>query len=81
MHLKLSLTMTLRITTPTGITFEGEINCLQFTSATGLMEFLPGHAPMIAEVKAGVITANDKEVECGNGVVRIENDKIEVVCE
>ena len=36
---------------------------------------------MIAEVKAGVITANDKEVECGNGVVRIENDKIEVVCE
>lgn len=81
MHLKLSLTMTLRITTPTGITFEGEINRLQFTSATGLMEFLPGHAPMIAEVKAGVITANDKEVECGNGVVRIENDKIEVVCE
>lgn len=73
--------MRLKITTPTGITFEGEVKRFQFPSATGLMEFLPGHAPMIAAMKAGVIVTDNGEMECGNGVVRIENDNIEVVCE
>lgn len=73
--------MKLQIITPTGISFEGEVERFQFPSATGLMEFLPGHAPMIAEVKAGVITTDGGTIECGSGVVKIENDKITVVCE
>lgn len=45
------------------------------------MEFLPGHAPMIAELKEGSIHTESEEMACGAGVVRIENDEISVVCE
>ena len=73
--------MKLTIITPTGTQFEGNVERFQFTSATGMMEFLPDHAPMIAEIKAGSIHTEKKELECGAGVVRIENDEITVVCE
>jgi F-type H+-transporting ATPase subunit epsilon len=73
--------MHLQIITPTGTTYEGEVERLQFPSTTGLMEFLPGHAPMIAEVKEGTIHTEDDEMDCGAGVVKIENDEITVVCE
>lgn len=73
--------MHLQIITPTGTTYEGEVERFQFPSATGLMEFLPGHAPMIAELKEGVICTEDEELDCGAGVVKIENDEIRVVCE
>ena len=73
--------MHLQIITPIGTQFEGEVERFQFTSATGMMEFLPDHAPMIAEVKAGNIHTGKEEIECGDGVVRIENNEITVVCE
>jgi F0F1-type ATP synthase epsilon subunit len=73
--------MILSIITPQGVSFEGEVNRFQFPSAKGLMEFLPGHAPMIAEVKRGRIVTDTQEMECGDGVVRIKDDKIVVVCE
>ena len=72
--------MHLQIITPTGTTYEGEVERFQFPSTTGLMEFLPGHAPMIAEVKEGTIHTEDDEMDCGAGVVKIENDEITVVC-
>lgn len=73
--------MKLQIITPTGIMYDGEVKRFQFPSATGLMEFLPGHAPMIAELKEGSIYTEHEEMACGAGVVRIENDEITVVCE
>lgn len=73
--------MTLQIITPTGTTYEGEVNRFQFPSTTGLMEFLPDHAPMVAELKEGSIHTESEEIACGAGVVKIENDKITVVCE
>ena len=73
--------MHLQIITPTGIKYDGDVERFQFTSANGMMEFLPGHAPMIAEIKEGYIQTETEKVECGNGVVRIENDEITVVCE
>ncbi len=73
--------MHLQIITPTGTTYDGDVERFQFPSTTGLMEFLPGHAPMIAEVKEGIIHTESEEINCGNGVVRIENDEITVVCE
>lgn len=73
--------MHLQIITPTGTTYEGEVERFQFPSTTGLMEFLPGHAPMIAEVKEGTIHTEDDEMDCGAGVVKIENNEITVVCE
>lgn len=73
--------MKLTIITPHGITYEGEINRFHFPSTTGFMEYLTGHAPMIAEVRKGTIVTDSGEIECGNGVVKIENDEIKVVCE
>ena len=73
--------MHLQIITPTGTMHEGEVKRFQFPSATGLMEFLPGHTPMIAELKEGSIHTESEEIACGAGVVRIENDEITVVCE
>ena len=73
--------MHLQIITPTGTTYDGDVERFQFPSTTGLMEFLPGHAPMIAELKEGSIHTESEEINCGTGVVRIENDEITVVCE
>ena len=73
--------MHLQIITPTGTKYEGEVDRFQFPSATGLMEFLSGHAPMIAELKEGSIHTESEELKCGAGVVKIENDVITVVCE
>lgn len=73
--------MKLQIITPTGIQYDGEIQRLQFASATGLMEVLPGHAPMIAELKACTMQTDTQGLDVGNGVVRILNDEIKVVCE
>jgi len=73
--------MHLQIITPTGTQYDGEVERFQFPSATGLMEFLPGHAPMIAEVKEGSIHTESEEITYGAGVVKIENDEITVVCE
>jgi len=61
--------------------YDGEVERFQFTSATGMMEFLPGHAPLIAEVKEGIIVTDMDEMDCGNGVVKVEDDEIVVVCE
>lgn len=73
--------MHLQIITPTGTKYDGDVERFQFTSANGMMEFLPGHAPLIAAVKEGYINTEMEELDCGNGVVRIENDNITVVCE
>ena len=36
--------MILNVITPSGVSYEGEVQRFQFLSAKGLMEFLPGHA-------------------------------------
>ena len=73
--------MHLQIITPKGMKYDGEVERFQFTSATGMMEFLPGHAPLIAEVKEGIIVTDMDEMDCGNGVVKVEDGEIVVVCE
>jgi F0F1-type ATP synthase epsilon subunit len=73
--------MHLQIITPIGTKYDDEVERFQFTSTNGMMEFLSGHAPMIAELKEGYITTDMEEIDCGNGVVKIENDEITVVCE
>ena len=73
--------MKLKIITPQGITYDGEAGRVQFRSATGLLEVLPGHAPMIAELCPGAVTADSQELQCGAGVVRVENDAVTVLCE
>jgi len=73
--------MKLKVITPKGISFEGEVGRVQLRSTTGLLEVLENHAPMIAEVKTGKITTDKKEIECGEGVMRVAHNEVEVVCE
>ncbi len=73
--------MNLTVITPKGISYKGEVARVQFRSTTGLMEVLQNHAPMIAELKTGKIITDKGEIECGDGVVKVLNNKIEAVCE
>ncbi len=73
--------MKLKVITPKGISYEGEVGRVQLRSTTGLLEVLDGHAPMIAEVKEGQIVTDKQEIACGAGVVRVQNNNVEVVCE
>ena len=73
--------MNLQIITPGGIKHDGEVHRVQFRSATGLMEVLDDHAPMVAELRACQVTTDAGEFPCGNGVVKVENNEVKVVCE
>ncbi|MBQ9641285.1 MAG: hypothetical protein IJV06_06970 [Bacteroidaceae bacterium] len=73
--------MKLQIITPQGIRHSGEASRVQFRSAQGLMEVLDGHAPMIAELRAGTVTTDAETFDCGDGVVKVENNEVKIICE
>ncbi|MCQ2213220.1 MAG: F0F1 ATP synthase subunit epsilon [Bacteroidaceae bacterium] len=73
--------MKLKIVTPTGVKYEGEVSRVQFPAATGLAEILSGHDKMIAAVRTGRIITDVQEFDCNGGVLKVENDNITVVCE
>jgi F-type H+-transporting ATPase subunit epsilon len=73
--------MNLQIITPTGIRHQDTVRRIQFSSATGLMEILDNHAPMIAELKAGKLTTDTGEFDCGGGVVKVKDNEVKVICE
>ena len=73
--------MKLNIITPRGISYNGEVSRVQLRSTTGLLEMLDNHAPMIAEVKAGTIVTDKETIDCGDGVMRVQNNEVEIVCE
>lgn len=73
--------MKLKVITPQGISYDGEVNRVQLRSTTGLLEVLENHAPMIAEVKEGQIITDKENIDCGAGVMRVRNNEIEIVCE
>jgi F-type H+-transporting ATPase subunit epsilon len=73
--------MNLQIITPQGTKHSGEVSRVQFRSAMGLMEVLDNHAPMIAELRAGTIVTDVGEFACGNGVVKVNENQVKVICE
>ena len=73
--------MNLQIITPTGIRFQGTVRQIQFRSHTGLMEILENHAPLIAELKAGTIKTDAGDFNCGDGVLKVKDNEVKVICE
>jgi len=73
--------MNLQIITPTGIRYQGAVQRLQFRSHEGLMEILDNHAPLIAEVKAGTLTTDQGDFDCGGGLVKVKDNEVKVICE
>lgn len=73
--------MKLTVITPRGISYEGEVGRVQLRSTNGLLEVLENHAPMIAEVKSGNIVTDKEEIRCGDGVLKVLNNNVEIICE
>ncbi|MCR5314167.1 MAG: F0F1 ATP synthase subunit epsilon [Bacteroidaceae bacterium] len=73
--------MFLRIITPQGVKYDGQVTHVRFPAVKGLMEILDGHAPMIAAVCEGEVTVDDDVIEIGGGVLKVENNKVTIVCE
>lgn len=62
--------------------------CLSVTvpGVMGQMQILPGHAPVLAETRSGILTvqkANQDEVVCmvGEGFLEVDHDQVNVICE
>ena len=45
------------------------------------MEVLDDHAPLIAELRAGKVVTDVGDFSCGDGVVKVENNQVKVICE
>lgn len=73
--------MKLKIVTPMGVKYEGEVGRVQFPAHTGLAEILENHDKMIAAVRKGKIVTDAQEFECDGGVLRVENNVVTVVSE
>lgn len=73
--------MRLKIVTPIGIKYEGEVGRVQFPAATGLAEILENHDKMIAAVRTGEIITDKEKFSCNGGVLKVEDNVVTVVCE
>ncbi|MDR2471987.1 MAG: F0F1 ATP synthase subunit epsilon [Tannerella sp.] len=81
--------MNIRILSPTGVVFEGEISHATFPGELGSFNVYPRHAPMISALKNGVITFwqnNTPEdqpntVPIESGFVEINSDNLTVCIE
>ena len=75
--------ISLKIVTPEGVSYEGEVS--EFTAPSVLGEFgvLPEHRPALAGLRTGIVTLhNDGEAEqviVGPGIVKVENDEAEIL--
>ncbi len=75
------MSMLLKIITPHGVKYQGEVSRVKFPAANGLMEILENHAPMIAAVSEGEVTVDDDILNVGGGILRVEDNKVTIVCE
>lgn len=78
-------TLQMDIIAPEKRIFSGEVSSVVFPGVTGSFGVLPGHAPLVSQLKAGVIkyeTGGEKrEMEIDGGIVEINNGKISVCVE
>lgn len=77
--------MKLKIITPDGIRFEGEVDNVSFPGIAGSFDILSHHAPLIAALGSGEIryTENGKKQKqlIQNGFVDVKDDVLTVCIE
>lgn len=75
--------MILSVVTPEGPVLEGPCRSLSVQAHDGSMGILPGHAPMVVELGAGVLTAvteeGTREVVLAGGYLQVLEDKVSVL--
>jgi F-type H+-transporting ATPase subunit epsilon len=70
----------LRIVTPTKVAFEGDVQSVSATDASGQFEVLPQHASMLTSTTAGVLSYRDQtgvhQLQVLGGFVEVINDSV-----
>ncbi len=85
MAIGLPTTIELEIVTPDRLLFQGEVEEVTVPSVNGYLGILPGHAPMISELRVGVIAyrqgANRTHLFCGWGFVEVLPRQVAILAE
>jgi F-type H+-transporting ATPase subunit epsilon len=72
------MALKLKIITPTGVTFEGEVDAVVVPAADGEIEILPGHLPLLTVLKPGMLVAKSRtggeSIAVDSGFARVSSD-------
>ena len=75
----------LEVVTRTGVALRAEVDEVQAPSVAGEFGVLPGHLPLLAALKSGVLTyraqGDSKRAVIGPGFAEVGPDKVLVLCE
>ncbi|HXK58659.1 MAG TPA: F0F1 ATP synthase subunit epsilon [Acidobacteriota bacterium] len=75
----------LEIVTPDRFLFRGEVQSVTVPAITGYLGILPGHAPLLSELRVGVITyrtaLEEERLFCSWGFVEVLPDRVSVLAE
>ncbi|UCF35380.1 MAG: ATP synthase F1 subunit epsilon [Acidobacteriota bacterium] len=82
---KLPGKINLEIVTPERQFFCGEVDAVTVPGIQGYLGILPGHAPLLSELKNGVITVEGDGAKqrffCGWGFVEVLSDRVSILAE
>ena len=75
----------LEIVTPEGQVFSGNVDGVTIPSSAGYLGILPGHAPLVTELKIGVITCridnSESRLFCAWGFAEILGNKVSILAD
>ena len=75
--------LSLLITNPDSVVFEGEIEHLIAPGIHGDLAILPEHTPLYAELKKGDLTifhqGKKENIPLDGGILRVKNNKITII--
>lgn len=78
-------TFGLRIVTPDGLFYTGEVEYLSVQTADGREGFMRGALPRVGILCAGRVefktSVIEKSVNCGDGIIRVSGDGVTVITE
>jgi F-type H+-transporting ATPase subunit epsilon len=82
---KLPSQISVEIVTPERQYFCGEVDAVTVPGREGYMGILPGHAPLLSELKIGVITirrnGREEHFFCSWGFVEVLTDRVSILAE
>lgn len=78
--------LSMRILSPLGVQFEGDVLHASFPGTIGAFAIFPGHAPLISSLKNGTVKytlpdGDTKSVVITGGFAEVSNDRITVCVE
>jgi F-type H+-transporting ATPase subunit epsilon len=82
---KLPESLELEIVTPSELLFSGKVDMVTVPGLSGYLGILPGHAPLLSELKAGIVSyrigAENRRLFCGWGFVEVLPGRVSVLTE